>query len=208
MAMSPGRRTRPGRARARRGLTILEVVLAATLAAMIALAVSSTISYVYKSQARERQKLACAELCHRLLLQYLDDPDLMPNATFPIRYGPDLYRFRWRDDPIVVRPAVPRPRGQASMPSAGIDRFRYVTVEVWLGEESGGAYRPAPGVPRHQLTRVADPIPLRSPDSMERMADDEEGISELVGIITGGAARGSRTSDSGPEAPDGAGNQR
>jgi len=203
VAKSPGRRTRPGRARARRGLTILEVVLAATLAALIALTVTTSISYLYKSQSRERQKLACAELCHRLLLQYLDDPKLMPNAALPIKYGPDYYRFRWQDDPVIIRRAVPRANASPAAASVGIERFRYVTVEVWLSEESGGSYRRSRSVPQHSLVRIADPIPLRSPDAMDRFAKDDQGVSNLIGLLTGGAGRPSVSSDDSlaPEEP-------
>lgn len=189
--------TRRGAGRsARRGLTIVEVVLAASLAALIAVTVSSTLGYIYRAQGRHRQQLACAELCHRLLLQYLDDKELMPNVGLPLRYGPDLYRFRWQDDPIIVTPARPRTvTPNSSVGGAGIDRFRQVTVEVWLDEESGYARRPAPGRPHHALTRVADPLPFRSPDAMNRLVATEEGLAEMVGVITGGAGRGSVSSD-------------
>lgn len=179
-------RARSGGARAarRRGITFLEVVLASALLGVIVASMTGAFSAAYQEQRIQDHRLGAAEVAHRLIVSYLDDPEAMPNDALPIAYGESLYRWEME----LERPDVERGRDgflERRSDDLGLERFRVITVTAWLSEDSGGTREPEVGTPRVTLSRVFDLFPMRNPDSLEPLVDDEEGMRRLIEIITG-----------------------
>lgn len=169
-------------------MTFIETVCAVALLALVAASMLGAVGFLYKAQHRDRQRLACAELANRLMLQYLDDKDTMPAADRPLEYGPERFRWDLREDAAAVTPAVAddsRNRGSAGN---RLDRFKLITVRVWLSDESGGTREPALGTPTVSIWRLVDPMAFRNPDAINRMINTDAGRRRLLEAYSGGAA--------------------
>lgn len=80
------------------GLTLLEVVVSVAMLSLLASVVMGAISFMETSVARERHRLQAMEVAHRVVAQYLDNPDLMPDPKLPIQQGVSYYRFTLREE--------------------------------------------------------------------------------------------------------------
>lgn len=226
--MRMDRRATRGGYRAHRGMSLLEVVFAVALLGMVVASIASLFGFATNYQLRERQRLAAAEVAHRLLLSYLDDPSEMPDPSMPVEYGPPEApaRFRWeyREDPVGLIEVGGDQRDASRQSPLRSDRFRLITVRVWLSEESGGSRTPDGGTPSVTLARMIDPVAIRNPDSALHMLSTERGQRrwiEAMGMIPGanipggqaGQQRLNRTPGSGAwdafqRGPGGQGGQR
>ncbi len=170
----------------RRGLTILETVAAVTLLGVVTSAMFGLLSYLVAAQVREQQRLGASELANRLVLQYLDDPNALPNSSLPLEYGINTFRWDHRDGPVTLIESVPDGRDPARPSQLPLDRFMEVSVRVWLSERSGGAVRPETGVPIATVTRVYDPFYFtRNPDSGENMIQDPQRLEQMMQRLMG-----------------------
>ena len=178
---------------ARPGLSLLECMLAVGILGLAAAMVAGALGYAYNAQARERATLGAAELGSTLILQYLDEKESMPASGLPLAYGPTgaetLYRWDLSDRPVRLtnNPNAEVRVETANANAAMTDRFRQVTVRVWLGEQSGGSFRFEPGAGSATLTRLYHPLAFefRSPDSLQKLVQTEEGIRRLMEQILG-----------------------
>ncbi len=155
---------------ARRGLTFLETIGASVILAMLAAVVFGAFNSMLAGQNRQRQRLACAEIANRLILQYLDDPTALPEPHLPVEYG--VERFRWAIAVTPVQRVLANEEFFASATrrtSVTNDRHEHLRVLVWLAEESGGSAGFDPIVPHAQMGRLLDPIGMRNPDSFENI---------------------------------------
>jgi len=166
---------------ARRGATLIEAVLATVLLGMVAATLASAVSFMSGSQRRMQQRLGAAELANRLMLQYIDDQDAMPNKQLPIEYDMDLFRWTMNVDPVEFTMAQPPPETEDNTIGSGInfDRIRLVSISVWLGEDSGGSRGFSTEYPNAQITRLIDPLAFSNPDSLQTMIDSPGGMERL-----------------------------
>lgn len=173
---------------ARRAMTFVEVICAVTMLSLAAAAMLSASSAVVSAQSRGLKRLGAAELANRLMLQYLDDEDSLPNAGAPIEYGPDTYRWDKRVSTISLSSAIPQDPVRASG-TMSLDRLRAVTFTVWLTDEARGRTTRADGAPSYSLTRIVDPIfgQLRNPDTRERIMNDPVLRQRFIDMLTGRA---------------------
>ena len=187
---------RPGPATpARRGSTLLEVVLAAVLLAGVALAIFSTLGFLQRSEDRRERTAAAYEVASRLLLQYLDDKSQMPSESEPIADGGGRYRFRFtvRPEPVTIESAASTDGGQM------LNQTTLVRATVYRGVDAGPAGI-QPGEQLAQLTRLYNPmlLLLRSEDARNRALSRPEFFEELQ---RGGSSRGSGTAGTGSSGP-------
>ncbi|HZW07006.1 MAG TPA: type II secretion system protein [Phycisphaerales bacterium] len=171
------------RPRARRGFSLVEVVMASMLLAIIASAIVGGITTVISADARNQQKLESLELANRLLLQYLDDKDAMPNQEAHVFQGRGVYRWAMHTSPV----AIEMPPGSViEKPAEGpgsktIDKLTLLSVSVYAGVPDGmGGYTHGERV--CTLTRVYHPLSViyRNPDMMKRLAADPARMMELM----------------------------
>lgn len=175
-------RTRPT---SRAGLTLLEVVLASALLGMMAAVILGTISAIWGWQGRQQETLGAAEVANRMILTYLDDSTEMPPSNLPVAYGPYRYRWEMKRTPVKVRdpedlpPDVAAKRAERTVRS-GLDRIEFVTVRVWLSEETGGTLKPEEGTPQAMLERLVDPLAFRNPDSIKKKFSNPSKLGTML----------------------------
>jgi type II secretory pathway pseudopilin PulG len=186
----------PGRHKfrsARRGLTFVETVCAVAILGMVAAAVFGAFNGMMSVQERQRHRLGAMELANRLILQYLDDKDTMPQEGLPIVYADERYHWNLKEIPVQLVPAradVAEDRTSAS--AVSVNRLVALSVTVWLSEESGGTASYDPAIPSASVTRLMDPIALRNPDTTKTLATSAIKQRELlerfqkIGRNTGG----------------------
>src|SRR5207248_8622364 len=114
----------------------LEVVFATAMLAIVAGALFGVFDFAMASEAREQHRLGAAELANRLVLNYLDNPSGMPDPHKLIEYGPSeapsKYRWEYVEEPVRVVEAAGDQRDKSRESPLKNDRFRQVTVRVWL----------------------------------------------------------------------------
>jgi len=179
---SPTRRN-TARWRGRRAFSLIEVVMASTLLAIVASAVVGGITTVVAADSRNQQKLEALELANRLLLQYLDDKDAMPNAGAHVFQGRGVYRWQMHTSPVELSmPAESVIDKPADGPGAKtIDKLVLLSVSVYVGKPDGmGGYTHGDRV--CTLTRVYHPLSViyRNPDMMKRLAADPGRMMEIM----------------------------
>jgi prepilin-type N-terminal cleavage/methylation domain-containing protein len=192
--------------RRRRGFTFLETVAAVALLSIVVATVFSASDYLFRSQTRDRQKVACAELCNRLILQYLDDKDSLPAADAPMEYGSERFRWSLNESNLTVQENLNRaaagPAGPVGRSATNrLDRMLYVTVRVWLAEDSGGTRDGTDNTPYVTMSRIVDPVGLRNPDAINRMMSTDAGMRRLMEAMLGSSGGATKAL---PAAPKGA----
>lgn len=178
-------------------MTFIEVTLAVALLAILSSTVFGAFSYLTGRQRLEQQKLGSAEVANRLMLQYLDDPNTMPEVGLPVEHGQDRYRWDKIETPVKIKPAEPaNPQAAASAGtptargnSALMENTRPVTIRAWLSEESGGSYDHDLSVPNVTITRIVYPtIAGRNPDSASNILKDPEAMRRYRDMLTGASS--------------------
>ncbi|MBL4590560.1 MAG: hypothetical protein JKY96_01230 [Phycisphaerales bacterium] len=182
--MPPARVPSRCKHQARRGLTLIEAVLAVVLLGLVGATLASATSFLSTMQHRMEQRLGAAELGNRLMLQFMDDSESLPSKALPIAYDRDLYR--WTIDERSVKFDIEvSDDAQASATGligsgTNLDRIKLVTIRVWLGADSGGSRSFISTVPNATLTRLVDPLAFSNPDSLQTLLDQPDGIERLV----------------------------
>lgn len=170
-------------------MTFLEVIVALALFGVVASAVVGVFSFAVGAQLREQRTLACGEVANRLILAYLDDRTTMPDPSRTLEYGsPDTpLKFRWeyREDPVTLVEVGNDSRDRSRASPLRMDRYRQVTVRVWLAEESGGAFKRADWVPQVTMTRMFDPLYTRNPDSFIKIMTDPANLRRFMEYMQG-----------------------
>jgi type II secretory pathway pseudopilin PulG len=180
---APRPRRYAGAAPAGRGLTMLEVVFAVLLLGLVATSISSLLSLASRLHTDNIQRLGAYEVANRLILMHLDDRNSPPSDSAPISQGNYRYRFSIKEEPVKMKvkqtAATARSQGQVPM-----DRFKRVTVTVWIVDDSSGGDNryAAAGEQMAELTRIYDPFAdlFRNPDSRDRLVNSPEGLQDLI----------------------------
>jgi type II secretory pathway pseudopilin PulG len=178
--MRPGRAHTKGRPRrARRAMSFLEVIAAVAIISLVAASVSAVISTVVRLQEGDIHRLACAEIAHRLILQYLDDAEVISRTPETIVYSDKLYRWNVELYQLPLIPHVEVERGRST--PVGLDQLRQIRVTVWLSEHSGGSPFPNDST-TVALTRLVDPwaFRYRNPDSFDKWISDDAGQRQIM----------------------------
>jgi len=167
---------------ARRGLTFLEAILAVVLLSMVATTLSSAVSFMSQSQRRMDQKLGAGELANRLILQYMDSRDSLPDRTLPIEYDRDYYRWTLEEASVKFEydeQSIDESGNTNVGGGVSLDRIKLITIKVWLGDDSGGSRSFTSMVPNIVLTRLIDPLAFNNPDSLNTLLQEPGGIEKL-----------------------------
>lgn len=164
----------------RRGVTFLESVLASVLLALVASTLAGGVSFMTQAQRRMDQRLGAAELANRLILQYIDDRESLPDRTLPIEYDIDLYRWTLEEAPVeFVFDNMQDDSSGGVGSGANLSRIKLITVRVWLDGESGGSRSFASEVPNCEITRLIDPLAFNNPDSLKTLLEEPGGLERL-----------------------------
>lgn len=194
---APGGRAtgRAGGCASRRGMTLLEVILAVLLLGLVTASITSAMTFVHSMQARSVQRLGAYELANRLILLFLDDDRTVNQIRGrPLDYG--KYRYRWELTSDRFEMKIKTPEAGSSRPRPQyLDRFVLVDVRVWLADDRPGS-NDRPGEMMAELTRLIDPVAARNPDAARRLVAPDR-MQKIFEIISGSA----------PPAPGGSSNR-
>ena len=182
--MTRHRNAHPGMRRraytTRRGVTFLEAILASVLLAMVASTLAGGVSFMTQSQRRMDQKLGAAELANRLILQFIDDRESLPDRSLPIEYDIDLYRWTLEEAPVeFVFDNIQDDSAGGVGGGASLSRIKLIKVRVWLAADSGGSRSYTSEVPHCEITRLIDQLAFNNPDSLKTLLEQPGGIERL-----------------------------
>lgn len=167
----------------RRGVSLIEVVMASLLLAILTTAIVSAITTVVTADIRNRQKLEALELANRLLLQYLDDDQAMPSDTQHIMQGNAAYRWKLQKTPVKIE--MPDDslliKATDGPGSKAMEKTTLLSVNVYAGIPDGmGGY--AEGQRLCTVSRYFHPMSVfyRNPDALSRLTNDPARMMEIM----------------------------
>lgn len=126
-----------------RGITILEVVISLTMLVGVGTMVLSAFGYVERSAARDRIRLAGYEACHRIILQFIDEPDLIRNARDPVVVDGYEFGFEFIEELLVSESrdgggTVGVAQREYDLEALLSNKLKLIRVRVWLTEQNAG----------------------------------------------------------------------
>ncbi len=185
-----------------RGLTFIEVVVATAVLAGLATMVLGTLSFMETASLRQKHRLNAAEVAHRVIAQFLDDPDKLPDKSLPIQQGEHLYRFILREEILVTEEGdargLRRGAGRIANDLPAEEQLRNilarVTVQVYLDDPSAPIDTSAPMA---DLVRIYGTLSLADEDAiMKRLLK----LVDLINTQRAGTGR-SQPSNAPPRRP-------
>lgn len=191
-------RNRPSHA----GLTLLEVVVATAMLAILASAVLGAMTFMESYHAHNRHRLDATEVAHRLITQYIDNQELMPPENLPIQQGDSLYRWTKREEVLVsddgesgLRRRVGRSASELSAMAQIPEMLNRLTISVYLDDP----LRPINAAgPTAQLVRIYSPI----------LSGDEHEVLKRIIKLVERAQQEEAESARDTARPSGSGNRR
>lgn len=148
----------------RRGLTFLEVIMAAALLALATSMIFGGISFMESTAVRDDRRAAAMEVAHRVVLAYLNDKEDMKRQQGRYTYANVGYVFEWKEEVLE--------RGEGG--STGLTRRRSTLATevdaeaalsaqlyqftVWVALEDPSAPGVPIGPPLAEIVRVYNPI--------------------------------------------------
>ena len=171
--------------RSARGVTMIEVVLASVLLAMIGITMVSGLGYIHASHRRHEAMLGAAEMANRIMLQHLDDPTSLPSDALPIAYGArGELRYYWK---VKIETVDLRLDPKGALAGAGRtsgirlnDLLDVVTVSIWKEQVPNVNPANTGEPPDFMLKRLINPVATRNPDSMMKILHDPERTLEWL----------------------------
>lgn len=144
--------------------------------------IASSVAAVTMADIRARQRLEALELANRLLLQFLDDKEALPNEAAHLISGLGTYKYKLIESPI----GLSFPEGSVFEASENqsrkvMEQTKLVSVTVWAATPDGiGGY--IAGEQMATLARINNPLSVlsRNPDTMARLAANPEQLLAFV----------------------------
>ncbi len=180
----PHQLVRSGRSgRGHRGVTLLEVVLATALLALLAASLASTVGFANRSEVLRYKRLAAYEVANERLLRHIDqefntnlDP-AQPVAYEGLRFSYDIF---------MERTTVEQP-GEVKSNNNFAEGLRLVRIRVY---ELAAPYPGATEVRGPLLAELVRPnhmlmATFRNPDAMQRNVLDPKWLGNLKGLSPG-----------------------
>lgn len=160
----------------RRGMTLVEVVLASALLAMLASALAGAVVFAHRAEIQRIKRLMAHDVANRLLLQFIDDKynKGLPAQSDPVAYEGLRFFYEIIEEPVEMRNLNGEIPKQA-------DGMRLIRIRVY------DAFEVSPGnvQRRERLAEIVRPYHLlvalyRNPNSMARNLSNQEFLTELT----------------------------
>lgn len=176
-------------------MTLLEVVLAIAMLALVGASMLTAIGAIDTMQIRGRMQLGGYELANRLLLQYMHDERKLPNKSLPLDYGP--FRYFYDVQVEKVKMDLNSVQGSGESVPQGLDRYEHVTITMFQAQ--GDQDAPVRGEQVAQLVRILDPFAPRNPETIASYKNDPTRVNDLISKLGFGGASGG--GNKGPSVP-------
>jgi len=130
----------------RRGITILEVITSLVLLVGVGTMVLSALGYVERAAARDRIRLAGYEAVHRIILQFIDDPDSIRSAQrrgIPVVVNNYEFTFELIEELLVSETTeaggvVGVAQREFDLETLLSNKLKLIRVRVWMNETTAG----------------------------------------------------------------------
>ncbi|MGE3322696.1 MAG: hypothetical protein AB7K52_10600 [Phycisphaerales bacterium] len=169
-------------------MTMIEVVLASLLLAMLASALCGAIVYAHRAEMLRVKRLMAYDVANRLLLQYIDDTH---NKNFPKPNDPVMHEGRPFYFELIEEPLQMENLDGYVPPQAA--SMRLIRIRVF------DAFEPYPGnvqksVQLAELVRPFHPLVAmyRNADSQGRNLSNMEFVTDLLKLAPGASGGGTR----------------
>ena len=168
-------RGRPRRPASRRGLSVLEVVVAVAVLTLSTGMVTAAIGTLGASRARADHRLAAAEAAHRVILQFNDDPTTVTTGDSPVEVDGYVFDFVVRQSILQIavdgfQSAARVEPAPVSFDEAKRDIAFLLTNRLWrvevdvIARERGHGFNPGDTVAT--LSRVYDVLGEDDPEKL------------------------------------------
>lgn len=129
-----------------RGITILEVITSLALLVGVGTMVLSALGYVERAAARDRIRLAGYEAVHRIILQFIDEPDSIRSAqrrATPIVVNEYEFAFELIEELLVSETneaggVVGVAQQDYDLQTLLSNKLKLIRVRVWMTEPTAG----------------------------------------------------------------------
>jgi type II secretory pathway pseudopilin PulG len=161
----------------RPALTMIEVVMALATLVIASSMILASVSFMETTAARNTTRLEAMEVAHRVIMQYIDEPDDLKQFNQRYQYNRSFYRFEVREEILQIDestdiPGLTRREGALAKDLNMEDTFKsllyQVTVTVY--RENPNYPDAIPTTPHTQLVRLYNPISLFERDE-DRLLD-------------------------------------
>jgi len=175
--------------RSRKGLTFIEVILAAALLGGIGAAIVAAFTAVQRQAFLDQERLNAVELAHRLILTYIKlGPDYMPSTHEDQQSGRGFYRYSISEEVLIeeegptddVTIRRPSPVGRVTQNEALAAGLVYVTVRVYPSPNQNVEMNP--DVPLASVARVFDPYDISDAGTLLQHVKRLMGRNPLEGV--------------------------
>jgi len=130
----------------RRGITILEVITSLALLVGVGTMVLSAFGYVERAAARDRVRLAGYEAVHRIILQFIDEPDSIRRAERrgdPVLVNNYEFHFELIEELLVSETnegggVVGVAQREYDLQTLLSNKLKLIRVRVWLSNPTAG----------------------------------------------------------------------
>lgn len=161
----------------RRGLTVIEVVIAVATLAIAAGMILGGITFSERVAQRSRDVLAGTEIAHRILIQHIRDRAELRGQPERVDFGGVVYEFDLEERVLAREFTEGGPTKLSSTRSSDValgdklnNQLFLVTVNVWHNGEKGPFVKPIA-----TLTRIFNPylgLEQNADDLLERLKDE------------------------------------
>lgn len=169
----------------RRAITMLEVILATSLLATTSTIIVNTLGSMELMTAQQQHRLNATEVAHNLIVQYLHNPNNMPDDSLKIEKGTGLYRYVMREEILTEESRsgrVSRRRAQNAQTLSQDERLGagLVMITIFVYHYIGNASLAQSGEPIVSLSRIFDPY--ASPDDVTLLRHVERLLGHQLNI--------------------------
>ena len=171
----------------RPALTMIEVVMALATLVIVSGMILGSVTFMEATAARNTTRLEAMEVAHRVIMQYIDEPDDLKQFNQRYQYNQDFYRFEVREEVLQTDdstdiPGLTRREGTLAKDLGTQETFRSLLYQVTVTVYRENPNNPDdfPIIPDAQLVRLYNPISL-----FER---DESRLLDWITQVLGGGS--------------------
>lgn len=170
---------------ARRALSLLEALLATTLLGMAVSGVVGAVGAVQRMSEMDQHRLNATEVAHQLILQYLHDPNQLPDPSLPIEQGKGRYRYLISEEALTQEQEIGRVQTRRARSFGSLSQNErlgaglvMITVKVYPDSESSLSRSRELA----SLSRIFDPYSSTDDDTLLRHIEQIMGESLNIPI--------------------------
>ncbi len=161
----------------RTALTMIEVIMAMATLVIVSGMILSSITFMERAATRDKTRTEAMEVAHRVIMQYIDEPDDLKQFDHRYDYNQSTYRFEVREEILETGEdsgieGLSRRESSLASDVSTEDTFRSLLYQLTVTVYRENPYDPdaVPATYDAQLVRLYNPISLFERDQ-DRLLD-------------------------------------